>query len=114
MKFEDVYRFFQEPQPVYVNGEAAASYVVLVLLQGDSYATEILQRLRHEHPNYQLSDTILYQVLQFLESEGWITTYWKKAGGRGRPRRMLQLSSDIREEAQKLAQLWQGYVVKAR
>lgn len=110
MRLEDIYRFFQEFQPLYLTNEAAACYVVFLLLEGDTYATEILQRLDQEYPNYRLSDTVLYEVIQFLEAEGWITSYWKKTEGRGRPRRMLCLTPDVTEEAQTLAQFWQSYV----
>ncbi len=109
MKLEDIYRFFQEPQPTHLNGEAATAYVVFVLLQRDSYGTELLQWLEREYPGYRLSDTILFSAIQFLESEGWINHYWQRLAGRGRPRRMLCLNPEVREEAQKLAQLWQNY-----
>lgn len=110
MKFDDIYQFFQVPPPFYLNKELAVCYVLAVLLRGDSYGTELIQLLENEYPNYRLSDTVLYSALKFLEDEEVITGYWKKVEGRGRPRRMYQLSTDARDKAEDLNRLWQDYV----
>ena len=83
-----------------------------VLLKGESYGTELIQKLESEYPNYRLSDTVLYSALKFLEDEKAILGYWKKVEGRGRPRRMYQISPEWQVQAQELSQLWQEYIKK--
>ncbi len=112
MKFEDIYQFFKDPPPFYLNKELAVCYVLAVLLRGDSYGTELIQLLESEHPLYRLSDTVLYSALKFLEDEEMVTGYWKKVEGRGRPRRMYQIRPEVMPQAQDLARLWQEYAVK--
>jgi DNA-binding PadR family transcriptional regulator len=86
-------------------------YVLSVLLREESYGTELIQRLESEYPLYRLSDTVLYSALKFLEDEKAITGYWK-VEGRGRPRRMYQVSSQWFVQAQDLARLWQEYTTQ--
>lgn len=110
----DIYQFFQNPPPAYLSQEQAVCYVLSVLLEGESYGTELLQRLESDYPPYRLSDTVLYCALKFLESEKALVGYWKKVEGRGRPRRMYQVSSEWKGEAQKLARLWISNATKKR
>ncbi|NET34983.1 MAG: helix-turn-helix transcriptional regulator [Cyanothece sp. SIO1E1] len=110
MTFEDIYQFFKAPPPVYLNKELAVCYVLAVLLRQDSYGTELIQLLEHEYSIYRLSDTVLYSALKFLEDQTTIVGYWKKVEGRGRPRRMYQISPDWLPQTRELALLWQRYV----
>ena len=110
MRLEDIYQFFQNPPPTYLSQELAVCYVLSVLLQGESYGTELIQKLESEHPNYRLSDTVLYSALKFLEDEKAIVGYWKKVEGRGRPRRMYRVSPEWQHQAEQLACLWQNYM----
>lgn len=107
--FDDIYQFFQSPPPFYLNKELAVCYVLSVLLEKDSYGTELIQLLESEYPSYRLSDTVLYSALKFLEDKSAITGYWKKVEGRGRPRRMYQVREEWHDEARKLASLWREY-----
>lgn len=109
MKFEDIYQFFQNPPPHYLNRELAVCYVLSILLTRDSYGTEFIQLLESDYPRYRLSDTVLYGALKFLEEEQTIVGYWRKVEGRGRPRRMYQLVSEWYDRAVELAQLWYNY-----
>lgn len=109
MKIEDVYQFFRDPPAIYLNKELTVCYVLSILLQEDSYGTELIQKLEAEYPTYRLSDTVLYSALKFLEDEGAIEGYWKKVEGRGRPRRMYLVCPKWRDEAMELARLWQKY-----
>ncbi len=86
MKLNDIHQYFQNPSPTYLNQELAVCYILSVLLEGDSYGTELAQVIERDYPAFRISDTVLYAVFQWLESEGLITKYWKKTGGRGRPR----------------------------
>ncbi|MGF1459786.1 MAG: PadR family transcriptional regulator [Leptolyngbyaceae cyanobacterium] len=113
MKFEDIYQFFEDPPPIYLNKELAVCYVLAVLLQQDSYGTELIQKLTKDYADYRLSDTVLYSALKFLEDQMAIDGYWKKVEGRGRPRRMYRLNPDWRLQAEELADLWVSYM-KAR
>lgn len=110
MKFEDIYQFFQDPPPTYLNKELAVCYVLAVLLQGESYGTELIQQLERDYPTYRLSDTVLYSALKFLEEKGALAGYWKKVEGRGRPRRMYQIRPEWEPQARELARLWHEYV----
>jgi DNA-binding PadR family transcriptional regulator len=111
MKFEDIYQFFRQPPPIYLSKEVAVCYVLYVLVeQGDSYGTALIQSIETEHPLYRLSDTVLYNALKFLEDEDMITGYWKKVEGRGRPRRMYQIRPEKMEQARELANLWLKYI----
>ncbi|MGF1497484.1 MAG: PadR family transcriptional regulator [Elainellaceae cyanobacterium] len=107
--FDDIYQFFRNPPPFYLNKELAVCYVLAVLLRKDSYGTELIQLLETEYPSYRLSDTVLYSALKFLEDKGAITGYWKKVEGRGRPRRMYQIRPEWQREARELAHLWGEY-----
>lgn len=110
MKFEDVYRFFRDPPPIYLNKELAVCYVVSILLQQDSYGTELIHQLGQDYPGYRLSDTVLYSALKFLEEADAIEGYWQKVAGRGRPRRMYSLNPEAQAQARELAGLWQNYM----
>ena len=110
MKFEDIYQFFEDPPPIYLNKELAVCYVLSVLLRQDSYGTELIQWLSQQYPNYRLSDTVLYGALKFLEDENAVDGYWKKVEGRGRPRRMYRLNPDWRLRAEELAEFWKNYM----
>ncbi len=110
MKFEDIYQFFEDPPPIYLNKELAVCYVLAILLQQDSYGTELIQKLAETYADYRLSDTVLYSALKFLEDQNAIDGYWKKVEGRGRPRRMYRLNPDWRMQAEELAELWRTYM----
>ena len=110
MKFEDIYQFFEDPPPIYLNKELAVCYVLAVQLQQDSYGTELIQKLAKDYSDYRLSDTVLYSALKFLEDQVAIDGYWKKVEGRGRPRRMYRLNPDWRMQAEELADLWVNYM----
>lgn len=112
MKLEDIYQFFENPPPTYLCQELTVCYILYVLLQGESYGTELIQQLEIEYPTYRLSDTVLYSAIKFLEDQKAITGYWKKLEGRGRPRRMYQVSAEWKTQAQDLAHLWQEYISK--
>jgi DNA-binding PadR family transcriptional regulator len=111
MRFEDIYQFFRQPPPIYLSKEVAVCYVLHILVeQGDSYGTALIQSIELEHPLYRLSDTVLYNALKFLEDEDVITGYWKKVEGRGRPRRMYQVKPEKLEQSRGLAALWNQYI----
>ena len=110
MRFQDIYQFFENPPPIYLNKELAVCYVLAVLLRQDSYGTELIQQVTDDYPSYRLSDTVLYSALKFLEGQAAIDGYWQKVAGRGRPRRMYRLNADWRLQAEELAGLWQQYM----
>lgn len=111
--FDDIHQFFRNPPPFYLNKELAVCYVLAVLIRRDSYGTELISLLEHEYPTYRLSDTVLYSALKFLEDADTITGYWKKVEGRGRPRRMYQISPEWQQQANELSHLWQSYAGKS-
>ncbi len=109
MKFDDIYRFFQNPPPLYLNQELAVCYILAVLMDGDSYGTELISRLEKDSETFRLSDTVLYSAIKFLEGSGMISGYWKKVEGRGRPRRMYKIHPDWESKAREFASFWNSY-----
>jgi DNA-binding PadR family transcriptional regulator len=114
MKFDDIYRFFRNPPPLYLNQELAVCYILAVLMDGDSYGTELIARLEKDSDTFRLSDTVLYSAIKFLESSGMISGYWKKVEGRGRPRRMYRIHPDWEEKAREFASFWHSYSQASR
>ncbi len=110
MTFDAIYQFFAHPTISYLTPEQAVCYVLSVLIKRDSYGTELIQLIERNYATYRLSDTILYQALQFLEREKMVDGYWQKVQGRGRPRRMYQICPDRQEQAADLARLWEDYI----
>lgn len=78
MTIEEIYQFIAKSPTIYLCQEQAVCYVLSVLLQNDSYGSELINKLEREHPYYRLSDTILFIVLKFLEDEEFVTSYLKK------------------------------------
>ncbi len=109
MKFDDIYRFFRNPPPLYLNQELAVCYILAILMDGDSYGTELISRLEKGSETFRLSDTVLYSAIKFLEGSGMISGYWKKVEGRGRPRRMYRIHPDWEEKAREFASFWSNY-----
>jgi len=112
MTIEEIYQFFAAQPPIYLSSEQAACYVLSVLLIEESYGTRLIQKLESDYPPYRLSDTVLYAALNFLETERALVARTQKLVGRGRPRRMYQVSQEWLEEAQKLAALWTNSVAR--
>ncbi len=110
MKLQDIYQYFQSPQPIFLNQEMAVCYVLAVLKECDSYGTEFIQKLEAQHVPHRLSDTVLYGALKFLEKETIIQGYWQKVVGRGRPRRMYRIDESAHAQAQELGDLWHEYI----
>ncbi|CCH66972.1 Circadian period extender Pex [Richelia intracellularis HH01] len=110
MKLEDIHQFFESPPPTYLCQELATCYILYILIHMESYGTELIQKLESEYPTYRLSDTVLYSAIKFLEEEGAVIGYWKKLEGRGRPRRMYQISPEWQKIAEDLSTLWQQYM----
>ncbi|KAI9129425.1 PadR family transcriptional regulator [Acaryochloris sp. CCMEE 5410] len=111
MKLQDVYHYFQSPPPVYLGKEVAVCYILAILIDnGESYGTALIQHIKAEHPPYRLSDTVLYSALEFLTDEGMIQSYWQNAPSKGRPKRMFSVRLEKLDEAKRLAQLWHQYL----
>ncbi|MDV2997968.1 MAG: hypothetical protein N4J56_007673 [Chroococcidiopsis sp. SAG 2025] len=112
MQLQDIHQFFTSPPPIYLCQEQAVCYILSVLLESESYGTELIAQLEGEYANYRLSDTILHAALEFLESEGAVWSSWHKVEGRGRPRRVYRINSAWHDEARKLAQLWRDFTTQ--
>jgi len=110
MRIEDIYAFYKQPPAIFLNQELAVCYILSVLLEKESYGTELIQQLEQKTWRYRLSDPVLCAALKFLEDEGCVRSYFKRREGRGRPRRMYQLTDEFREQAYELAHLWKTYV----
>lgn len=111
MNFQDIHQYFSDPPPVYLSKEVAVCYILSVLVnEGNSYGTALIQSIEHHNPLYRLSDTVLYSALNFLEDENVIQGYWQKVEGRGRPRRMYQVIPEKLDQAKTLSRLWFQYL----
>ncbi|MGC6483653.1 MAG: Pex protein [Synechococcus sp.] len=106
----DIERSFRQPPPRFLDLELAICWVLDCLLKNDSYPSGLLQRLQNEHPKLRLSETVLHQALEFLETQGMLARYSKRCPSRGRPRHMLHLESTYRSEAEKLMKPWQHWL----
>lgn len=71
---QDIYRFFQTPQVIFLNQQLTVCYLLSILVESDSYGTEFVQSLKQNYPGYRLSDTILQSSLRFLEKEGLVSS----------------------------------------
>ena len=102
----DIEDYFQQPPPQFLDLELAVCWVLACLLQNDSYPSGLLQRLQHDHPQLRLSETVLHQAVDFLERQEMLDCYTKRCPSRGRPRRMLHLHQDARDQAERLMKPW--------
>lgn len=114
MKFDDIYQFFENPPPNYLNRELSVCYILAVLVQGESYGTEMIEQLEQRYSAYRISDTVLYGSLKFLEDSGVIAGEFKKVASRGRPRRMYRIEEEWLDRSLELAKLWQEYAIEER
>jgi DNA-binding PadR family transcriptional regulator len=110
MKLQQIYQFFNESQLSFLTPELAVCYILSVLLEQDSYGSELIHQLEARSQIYRLSDTVLQRAVRLLEQESMIVTYTQRVVGRGRPRRMFQLNPETLIKAQELAQFWQNYL----
>lgn len=111
MNLQDIHHYFQSPPPVYLGQEVTVCYILSILINnGDSYGTALIQHIKAKHPPYRISDTTLYHALEFLVDEGMIQSYWNKSHGRGRPRRMFSIRPEKLDDAKHLSQLWHQYL----
>jgi len=106
----DIERYFRQPPPRFLDLELAVCWVLACLLENDSYPSGLLQRLEHDHPQLRLSETVLHQALDFLDSQGMLDRYSKRCPSRGRPRRMLHLQPEVRSQAQQLMKPWREWL----
>lgn len=106
----DIEHYFQQPPPLFLDLELAICWVLACLLQNDSYPSGILHSLQSEHPQLRLSETVLHQAVDFLDQQEMLDCYTKRCPSRGRPRRMLHLHQDARNEAERLMGPWRRWL----
>jgi len=106
----DIEQYFRQPPPQFLDLELAVCWILECLLKDDNYPSGLLQELTQTNPQLRLSETVLQQALAFLEQQGSITTYSKRCPSRGRPRRMLHLQAEARQQAQKLMTPWHSWL----
>jgi DNA-binding PadR family transcriptional regulator len=107
---ESIYAFFDAPQPRFMTKEEAVAFTCWYIREQDSYGTELMAYVDQKLSGWRLSDTILHQALKFLEEVGLVVRYQKGVDGRGRPRNMAKIATDLspemREHIDKFAELW--------
>ena len=106
----DIEHYFQQPPPLFLDLELAICWVLACLLQNDSYPSGILHSLQSEHPQLRLSETVLHQAVDFLDQQEMLDCYTNRCPSRGRPRRMLHLHQDARNEAERLMGPWRRWL----
>lgn len=106
----DIEHYFQQPPPLFLDLELAICWVLACLLQNDSYPSGILHSLQSDHPQLRLSETVLHQAVDFLDQQEMLDCYTKRCPSRGRPRRMLHLHQDARNEAERLMGPWRRWL----
>ncbi|MFL0773457.1 MAG: Pex protein [Prochlorococcus sp.] len=107
----DIERYFEQPPAHFLDLELAVCWVLACLLKEDNYPTGLLHKLEKEHPHLRLSETVLQQALDFLESQGSISSYSQRCPSRGRPRRMLHLVPEAGVAARRLMEPWQSWLI---
>lgn len=93
-------RSYLKAQPVqFLNVNEAVCFVLSVLSQHDSYATNMHNILTERYDEIQLSETVLYAALRLLLAEQVISSYSGSLSGRGRRPIMysLQKASNVRD-----------------
>ena len=115
-RFCEIYEYFQTPQERYMKQEEAIAFICWFVRQHDSYGTELISYVKMKLSGWNLSDTILYAALSFLEKNGMIARYSKGVDGRGRPRNMIKIPDDLpeakRKHVDKLAGIWQSQCLR--
>jgi hypothetical protein len=106
----DIKRFFDQPPLQYLGLELAVCWILDCLIQADSYPTALMNLLAERHPRLRLSETVLQQAIAFLDQQGAIGSYSQRCPSRGRPRRMLHLQEDYRQEALELMPAWHQWL----
>ena len=101
-RFSEIRQYFEAKQTKFLVFEEAVCWTLKRLLEGDSYPTGIVASLEKQYPHTKVSETVIQKAIAFLDDEDIINSYRQQTGGRGRPRRMLALRDEYRQEAQEL------------
>ena len=107
---DSIEQYFHQPPPQFLDLELAVCWILECLLKDDSYPSCLLQKLIQAEPQLRLSETVLQQALDFLEQQGSISSYTQRCPSRGRPRRMLHLQAEARNEAERLMGPWRTWL----
>lgn len=85
---------------------SAKSIVLSLLMGGESYGYQILQRVRRvSGGTLDWSSSMLYPVLHRLDKDGLISSHWKPSG-EGRMRKYYALTKAGREELLSEKEQW--------
>jgi DNA-binding PadR family transcriptional regulator len=86
---------------------SSAPLVLSLLLSGESYGYDIIQRIRElSRGRVEWSDGMLYPVLHRLERKGFIRSEWREAES-GRKRKYYTITRAGRKELGRLREEWQ-------
>ena len=82
------------------------SLVLSILIEGDSYGYEIIQRVRGlTQDELKWTDSMLYPVLHRLERQGCVSSYWQ-AAPTGRKRKYYSVSKVGLAELEEKKRQW--------
>ena len=80
--------------------------ILSILIEGDSYGYEIIQRVRGLTENeVKWTDSMLYPVLHRLEKQGCVSSYWQ-ASPAGRKRKYYSISKVGLAELEEKKRQW--------
>ncbi len=83
------------------------AFVLSILVQGDSYGYEIIQRVAALTGNELIwTDSMLYPVLHRLEDGGCVSSYWQ-ASPTGRKRKYYSVTDIGQAELEERKRQWQ-------
>lgn len=81
--------------------------ILSILKQNDSYGYEIIKKVKElSASQINWSDGMLYPVLHRLEKQGFIKSYWQKAG-QERKRKYYTINENGQTELAKMKKQWQ-------
>jgi Transcriptional regulator PadR-like family len=100
--------FYTPPLSRPLREEECVAYVLGFLLEGDSYATEMVNRLTTD-TNFSVSESVLTHVLNHLKDEGIVTQYKGQSTGRGRSPIMFALNAQFKGYGELFGLTWSNF-----
>jgi DNA-binding PadR family transcriptional regulator len=106
MNLLDIIKYLETDHKKYLNIPQATAYILHQLQENDLCGTELLVVINGSTV-YALSDTVFYSAVQTLIDEKILTSYEQKVKGRGRPRKIFTIVSEMKIKSQEIAKYWE-------
>jgi hypothetical protein len=106
LSWKNIRQHFSDSKITYLAKAEAVCYVLWLLkTRNTTYGTQMTQLIKDEFNLLQISDTVLYNAIGFLEDEGVIQSRSESGGGRGRPRTMYTFKN-IPQDVEDYIHFW--------